>query len=136
MSRVAIVTGANKGIGFETTRAISKCGKFKIVYLTSRNEELGMKALNELKRDSNISAELKYHQLDITNENSILEFEKYILNTHGGFDCLVNNAAMGPDLTRPGQKGTHEETEALMKTNFWGTLNLMKALFPHIKVNH
>ena len=45
MSRIAIVTGANKGIGLETTRALAKSGLFKRVYLTSRNVELGLNAL-------------------------------------------------------------------------------------------
>ena len=45
MSRIAIVTGANKGIGLETTRALAKSGLFKRVYLTSRNVELGLTAL-------------------------------------------------------------------------------------------
>ena len=43
--RIAIVTGANKGIGLETCRALVKSGQFKTVYLTSRNVELGQKAL-------------------------------------------------------------------------------------------
>ena len=45
MSRIAIVTGANKGIGLETTRALAKSGLFKKVYLTSRNVDLGLTAL-------------------------------------------------------------------------------------------
>ena len=43
--RIAIVTGANKGIGLETCRALAKSGQFKTVYLTSRNVELGQAAI-------------------------------------------------------------------------------------------
>ena len=43
--RVAIITGANKGIGKETCRILANSGKFSTVYLTSRNRDLGEQAM-------------------------------------------------------------------------------------------
>ena len=112
--RIAIVTGANKGIGLETCRALAKSGQFKTVYLTSRNVELGQAAIKgtfmnhkvyvimarkeiventihgfitvkELEKDLEPNV-LKYHQLDIADQNSISVFSQFIQNEHQGRD--------------------------------------------------
>ena len=66
-----------------------------IVGFLARNEELGAKAVRELE-ESNVDArnKVRFHQLDITNVESIRRLADYIRRTHGGLDILVNNAAM------------------------------------------
>ena len=54
MSKIAIVTGGNKGIGYETVRGLAKSGKFDIVYLTARNVELGNVAAAKLNEEENV----------------------------------------------------------------------------------
>lgn len=84
------MTGSNKGIGFEVVKGL--CEKFPgIVYLTARSTERGEAAVDKLK---SLGLNPKFHQLDITNQNSIDEFRDYIKNTYGGFDLLINNAAV------------------------------------------
>ena len=61
--KVAIVTGANKGIGFEITRGLLKSGLYKHVYLTARNVDLGVAAMERL--NSEEEAKCKFHQLDV-----------------------------------------------------------------------
>ena len=113
--RIAIVTGANKGIGLETCRALAKSGQFKTVYLTSRNVELGQAAIKgtfmmsrilfrtnsfnimnslfitikELENDLGPNI-LKYHQLDIADQNSISVFSQFIQSEHQGRDSITN----------------------------------------------
>ena len=65
---------------------------FSIFFPIARNEELGKKALEQI-QSLGIS-NVKYHQLDITDKASIERFAKYIKDTHGGLDVLVNNAAI------------------------------------------
>ena len=59
--------------------------------MTSRDIVRGKNAVNELRK---LNLEPLYHQLDITNEESINTFYDYIKEKHGGIDVLVNNAAI------------------------------------------
>ena len=88
--RVAIVTGANKGIGFETVRGLIRSKKFAFVYLTARNSVLGIESREKLAKEekTEFTATLRFHHLDISDKNSITNFAKYIKETHGGVDVL------------------------------------------------
>ncbi len=63
--------------------------------IPARNEELGLKAIKQL-HQSNPDArnKVKFHQLDITNVESIRRLADYIKQTHGGLDILINNAGI------------------------------------------
>jgi NAD(P)-dependent dehydrogenase (short-subunit alcohol dehydrogenase family) len=64
-------------------------------YLLARNEELGLKAVKQLQEsNSNAVKTVKFHQLDITNVESIRRLADYIKKTHGGLNILINNAAI------------------------------------------
>ena len=79
--RVAIVTGGNKGIGYAIVRGLGK--KFDgDVYLTARNVERGLAAVQKLKNEDNIS--VKFHQLDIDNEDSVQTLSDFIKETYNG----------------------------------------------------
>eukprot|EP00879_Flechtneria_rotunda_P027054 GHRR01028914.1.p1 GENE.GHRR01028914.1~~GHRR01028914.1.p1 ORF type:complete len:188 (+),score=32.01 GHRR01028914.1:128-691(+) len=91
---VAIVTGANKGIGYEIARLLAEAGM--AVIATSRNEELGQAAVNKLKGLQSIGdSQLQYHQLDISNQASVDAFASWVRQQHGKVDILVNNAGRG-----------------------------------------
>ena len=74
MTKVAIVTGSNKGIGLAIVRGLAKTFDGD-VYLTSRNEERGLEAVQKLK---NQGIHVLYHQLDISNESRCV-FTHFIL---------------------------------------------------------
>jgi len=118
---IGIVTGANKGIGLETCRALVRSGKFSRVYLTSRNTQRGHLAVNSVQ-----SSIVHYHQLDIGDKNSIKQFRQYITDNYNGFDVLVQNAAIA-DHGKPGAE--------TLDINFWGTLEMMKQFYPLINSN-
>lgn len=125
--RVAIVTGANKGIGYATVRGL--CKKFDgDVILTGRNEALGQEAVKGLNGEG---LQPKFHQLDLTDKASIDRFKNFLQSTYGGVDVLVNNAGMAFKMaaTEP----FSEQAELTVKTNFWGTLDVCKSLFPLLK---
>ena len=123
-NNVAIVTGANKGIGLATVKSLAK--KFPgTVYLTSRNEERGIAAAKSLKNDFQ---NVKFHSLDISNSESIKKFAQYIKQNYNGIDILVNNAAIAFEFASP-KPFIIQATETL-NTNYFGVKNTCDYLFP------
>lgn len=89
------VTGSNKGIGLAIVKGLLK--KFDgDVVLTARNPAKGKTAVEELKA---LGLSPQFHQLDITDQNSVDTFRDYIQNTYGGLDVLVNNAGVYADVS-------------------------------------
>ncbi|XP_005345232.1 carbonyl reductase [NADPH] 1-like isoform X2 [Microtus ochrogaster] len=123
-NHVALVTGANKGIGFAIRRDL--CQKFSgDVVLTARNQARGQAAVQQLQAEG---LNPRFHQLDIDDLHSIRAIRDFLLNEYGGLDVLVNNAGIGTDPTH-----VHIQAEAAMKTNFFGTRNVCMELIPLIK---
>lgn len=86
---LAIITGANTGLGFETARGLLRLG-YEVV-ITSRNSERGDKAVARLKSefpDGQISA----LTLDLSNQSSVRAFAPSFIRTHKNWDVLVLNA--------------------------------------------
>ena len=126
--RVAVVTGANKGIGFGIVKKLSS-GVFNgDVILCARDVNRGLnavKALNEL------GLKPLFHQLDIDDVQSINDLRDYLVENYGGLDVLVNNAAIAYryDSTAP----IREQAENTLKTNFFSTRNVCRKLFPILR---
>jgi len=132
MKRVAIVTGGGKGIGYETVRGLAKSGKFDVVYLTTRNQKQGTDAVATLNREENFSL-IEHQPLDISDEKSVANFTKFLKETHGGFDVLVQNAGFA--YKAAATESFDVQAEETFKINFWGTLNVMKSLLPMVREN-
>ena len=89
---IALVTGANRGIGFETCRQLLQTG-YRVI-LTSRNAEKGREAARQLE---GIGAGLAFHPLDVSNPESIAALRAFVEAEFGRLDVLVNNAAIHYD---------------------------------------
>lgn len=123
MGKKVLITGSNKGLGFELARTLLKdCPDFEKIILTSRNLELGLAALEKLGN----SDRLDYHILDVTNEQSILALHDYILSKYGKIDILVNNAGLFP---RPPETFENYKRPHL-ETNFYGVVHMTEAFLP------
>ena len=132
MKEIALITGANKGIGLEVARVLGKHGMH--VLLGSRDRRRGVQALEKLV-DEGIDAELVV--LDITVDNSIRNATKEIVMKHGRLDVLVNNAAVLPKEDRKVSNSTESINMQVLRetfeTNFFGTFKLTRALLPLMK---
>ncbi|BFJ01281.1 SDR family oxidoreductase [Priestia megaterium] len=124
-TKVALVTGGNRGIGYELVRQLAMDG-FKVI-LTSRNSETGRKAVQKLK-DSPL--EVSYVVMDISNEASILKAAATISEQYGRLDVLINNAGIYLDKN---QKLVNMEPSILEKTlatNFFGSYHVIRSFIP------
>ena len=86
--RYAVVTGANRGIGFEICRQLASNG-IRVV-LTSRNEKRGQEAVETLRQEIGVSDQtLVFHQLDVTDPASITSLAQFVKAQFGKLDILV-----------------------------------------------
>lgn len=127
-TRVAIVTGGNKGIGFEICRAVGSLDGWVCV-LGSRSEERGRAAVAALEKAG--VANVKLAQLDIGDSDSVKRFAAHVAKTYGAVDCIVNNAAIafkGADPT-PFQK----QARPTLETNLFATVAFTNAMRPLLR---
>jgi NAD(P)-dependent dehydrogenase (short-subunit alcohol dehydrogenase family) len=106
--KIILVTGANKGIGFEIVRQLAKLNH--TVILSARDEAKGLQAIEKLTQE-NLTAH--FIQLDITDEQSIINAAKYVLSEFGKLDVLINNAAI---LVKEDQSLLNTDWSILEKT--------------------
>ncbi|CEL99458.1 unnamed protein product [Vitrella brassicaformis CCMP3155] len=127
--RIAVVTGANKGIGYEIARGLSLTPGIHVI-LTARKAALGQDAADRLKQEG---GQVSFHQLDITDAQSIQTLRSHIESQYGGLDILVNNAGFAFKMaaTEPFSLQAKET----LKINYFGTLAISNALLPLIRAN-
>ncbi|MBI1879807.1 MAG: SDR family NAD(P)-dependent oxidoreductase, partial [Chloroflexi bacterium] len=87
MTKIALVTGANRGIGFEVCRQLAEHGLQ--VILTSRDATKGQEAVETRRREG---LNLSYHPLEVTDLESVATLTEFVLKQFGRLDVLVNNA--------------------------------------------
>jgi NAD(P)-dependent dehydrogenase (short-subunit alcohol dehydrogenase family) len=122
--RIAVVTGANRGIGLEICRQLAQAGMH--VILTARDEAKGKAAAKKLGVES--------HPLDVDSDESVKAFLRWIKDTHGRCDVLINNAGvmLDPRGSRvlDSKIETYRET---LETNLLGPLRMIQAIAPLMK---
>ena len=125
--RVAVVTGANRGIGFEICRQLGRRGGIR-VFLTARNETKGNATANKL-RDEGLDVE--FYPLDVTSEESVKTFAGWLEGTCKRCDILVNNAGILADPRGSRFLDSKIETyRETLETNLIGPIRLALALAP------
>nr|XP_043608211.1 salutaridine reductase-like [Erigeron canadensis] len=148
--RIAVVTGGNKGVGFEICRQLLLAHQHVFVVLTARDEKRGKDAVANLHASG--LQDVVFHQLDVTNLASIASLASFIDDQFGKLDILVNNAGISStivdeelflslDLSFPSEltdekaKGsrkvvtqTFEGAQKCLETNYYGAKNVTQAL--------
>src|SRR5919205_3135155 len=89
-SKIALVTGGNRGLGYETCRQLAELG-LKVL-LGARDVSKGKSAAYQLNEKEGL--DVMFYQLDISNHNSISNVLKEVRQAFGRLDVLVNNAAI------------------------------------------
>jgi NAD(P)-dependent dehydrogenase (short-subunit alcohol dehydrogenase family) len=126
--QVALVTGANKGIGFETARQLAAKGI--TVLIGARDEKRGREAAETLKKEG---FNVQFLQLDVNDPASQDNAAKVIADTFGKLDILVNNAGVARDPHVPASKGTAEQWRDTFETNLFSLVSLTQKLLPLVK---
>lgn len=125
--KTALVTGANKGIGFEVTRELARMG-FR-VFLGARNVEAGRAAAGKLGDES----EVKFLEIDISNADSIRRAAEELGRQTERLDVLVNNAGILLDEDKNPLTITPDIFETTLRTNTLGPWLVTQAFAPLLK---
>ena len=134
MTRVAVVTGANKGIGFGIAQHLAGSGMFSDVILGCRDEQRGALAAREIANAPSNRAFVYSLPLTIGDRASHSSFHKAIEERHGKVDVLINNAGMAFKNADPTPfKGQCKPT---LDVNFKGTFDFTEQMLPLIRQGH
>lgn len=125
--RTAVVTGGNRGIGYEVCRQLAQRG-YRVI-LTSRDVNRGLAAAEELQRAGH---EVIYRPLDVTSLVHVRDLQHYVERNFGAASVLVNNAGVYPDEGRnvlDVEMAVYRDT---MEINLFGPLLLGQAFIPQM----
>ncbi|MCP2326062.1 NAD(P)-dependent dehydrogenase (short-subunit alcohol dehydrogenase family) [Hamadaea flava] len=137
MTSIALITGANKGIGYEIARGLGTAGY--TVLLGARDTERGTAAAAALAADG---LDVRYVQLDVTDPATVAAAAKHIDNEYAHLDVLVNNAgiaradgderAMDPAAWAPSGQSV-DSIRAVFEVNVFGLVTVTNAMLPLIR---
>jgi NAD(P)-dependent dehydrogenase (short-subunit alcohol dehydrogenase family) len=128
-NKIALITGANKGIGFEVARQLGK--QQCTVLIGARDTKLGEASAAKLKEEG---IDARFIQLDVTNRDTIKAANAKIEKEFGRLDILVNNAGIadrGGD--GPPSAADIDAVTRTLQTNFVGALAVAQAMLPLIR---
>src|SRR5436190_9713449 len=125
--RIALVTGANKGIGFEVARQLA--GKGFHVFLGARDEKAGRAAVEKLRN----AGEITFVKIDVASAESIVRAAEEFSRQSNRLDTLVNNAGILLDEDKDILKISGETFEKTVRTNTLGPLLVSQAFVPLLK---
>jgi NAD(P)-dependent dehydrogenase (short-subunit alcohol dehydrogenase family) len=122
---IVVVTGANRGIGFEISRQLAKRGAQ--VILTARKPEVGKAAVKKLSAQN---LTVQFQPLDVTSSKSIVALREFLRRAYGRLDVLINNAGIIAKGDAPGLEVDVDTVRETLETNALGPLHLSQTLAP------
>ena len=126
--RTALITGANKGIGYEVARQLA--GKGFHVFIGARNREAGLKAANEIaKKDGKAT----FLEIDVADNQSVTAAAREFAKTFDHLDILVNNAGIIVDGDHAILEISDELLRKTLETNTLGALRATRAFVPLLR---
>ena len=123
---IAIVTGANRGLGKETCRQLAAQGY--LVVVTARELSNAEQAVNEMGLENLLAA-----QLDVTSQESVAALFDLVAQRFGRVDVLVNNAAINYDIWQTALNVDLTTVQEAMDTNVYGAWRVVNAFMPLLK---
>lgn len=127
---IALITGANKGLGFGIARELGKQGI--TVLIAARDKKKGREAIDKLQSEG---IEAHFIQLDVSDRSTIESASKAIAEQFGKLDILVNNAGVNLEFSAGIPKPSQVSLDVLRKTfeiNFFGVVAVTQAMLPLI----
>lgn len=127
--KTAFITGANKGIGFETAKQLLQKGFY--VYIGSRNLENGLQAIEKLKSENLTNVEVV--QIDVTDDNSVKNARTEIGKKTDTLDVLINNAGINGGAPYTALEASSEQFLLAFNTNVFGVARVTQAFIDLLK---
>ena len=124
--KTALITGANKSIGFETAKQLLQIGYH--VYIGSRDLAKGQAAVEKLKAEGLTEAEAI--QIDVTDKTSINSAQNIISEKNGSLDVLINNAGISGGFPQNATDVDVDVIRMVFDTNFFGVINVTQVFLP------
>lgn len=129
-TKIALITGANKGIGLEVARQLGEQGMH--VLIGARDEHRGKAAAEQLTSEGILAT---YLPLDVTDSTSITEAASQIAKEFGKLDALVNNAGIsGGNIGTPPSQTDVNIVRQVYETNVFGVISVTIAMLPLLKL--
>jgi NAD(P)-dependent dehydrogenase (short-subunit alcohol dehydrogenase family) len=125
---IIVVTGGNRGIGFEICPQLS--GRDAQVVLTARRREAGAEAVKKL-AGQNLLAQ--FHPLDVVGAESIMALRDFVERSFGRLDVLINNAGIISEEEASGLEVKLATVRATLETNTLAPLSLSQTMIPLLK---
>jgi NAD(P)-dependent dehydrogenase (short-subunit alcohol dehydrogenase family) len=128
--KIALITGANKGLGFEMARQLGQAGV--MVLLAARDSGKGEAAAAKL-RDEGLDAQ--FLKLDVTDKKDRAAASAFLEEKFGRLDILINNAGISAEAFGSGKASTTTEDviHGTFETNFFAPVALTRALLPLLR---
>ena len=128
--KVALITGANKGLGFEMARQLGKAGV--TVVLAARDPQKGEAAAAKLRGEG---LDVQFLKLDVTDKADRAAASAFLDKKFGYLDILINNAGISAEVLGTGKPSitTDDTIHRTFETNFFAPVALTKALLPLLK---
>ncbi|KAJ8030304.1 Retinol dehydrogenase 8 [Holothuria leucospilota] len=127
-TKKVVITGCSSGIGLATAVLLAKEGGFKVI-ATMRN----LQKCGDIKKAAgeSLNKSLFIKELDVSKEDSIVNFTRNILEEEGSIDVLINNAGIAQ--TGRFESVSMEQMQNLFKTNFFGAVRMTQELLPGMR---
>jgi len=127
--KTVLITGANKGIGFETARQLAQLNYF--VYLGSRDKKHGIEAIKKL-NDLGIT-NVETIVIDVADINSVCQARQELETKISSLDILINNAGIAGDQPQDFLTGDLENLRRIFDSNFFGTVQTTQEFLPLLR---
>jgi NAD(P)-dependent dehydrogenase (short-subunit alcohol dehydrogenase family) len=127
--KIALITGANRSIGLEISKQISKKGLF--VYLGTRDLAKGNEVVKEL--NENGFENIKSIEIDVTKPESIAAAKNIVESEKGKLDILINNAGISGEFPQNASNTSITDIQNVFDTNFFGVISVTQAFLDLLK---